>query len=203
MREPSHLTSPAAALSPASDGRRRRSTDSRARIVAAMLELVREGDVSPGAEAVAARAAVGLRTVFRHFRDMDSLYAEMAAVIEAQLRPVAERPFCGDTWQARVFELLDRRADAFEATAPFKTAADYHRNRSPLLASGAELLTRALRTILLGVLPPELADDPVRREGLDLALSYEAWGRLRREQGLSPVEAKAVVRGVVERLIAP
>jgi hypothetical protein len=55
----------------------------------------------------------------------------------------------------------------------------------------------------LGVLPPELADDPVRREGLDLALSYEAWGRLRREQGLSPVEAKAVVRGVVERLIAP
>lgn len=45
-----------------------------------MLELVREGDISPSAELVAARADVGLRTVFRHFKDLDSLYREMSAV---------------------------------------------------------------------------------------------------------------------------
>ncbi|MFM8818949.1 MAG: TetR/AcrR family transcriptional regulator, partial [Phenylobacterium sp.] len=55
------------------DGRRRRGLDSRDRIIAAMLDLAREGEVAPGAERVAARAEVGLRTVFRHFRDMDSL----------------------------------------------------------------------------------------------------------------------------------
>ena len=55
------------------DGRRLRSQDSRARIVAAMLDLIREGEIAPSAELVASRANVGLRTVFRHFKDMDSL----------------------------------------------------------------------------------------------------------------------------------
>src|SRR5947209_16703757 len=75
------------------DGRRRRAQDSRARIVAAMLEIVHAGEVSPSAEQVAARADVGLRTVFRHFRDMDSLYREMTVAIEAELMTVVATPF--------------------------------------------------------------------------------------------------------------
>ena len=55
------------------DGRRRRGQDNRARIVAAMLEIIHGGELSPGAEQVAQRADVALRTVFRHFSDMDSL----------------------------------------------------------------------------------------------------------------------------------
>ena len=65
-----------------SDGRRRRGQNNRARIVTAMLEIIRTGDMSPSADQVAARADVGLRTVFRHFKDMDSLYSEMSLAIE-------------------------------------------------------------------------------------------------------------------------
>jgi len=64
------------------DGRRQRGQDNRARIVAAMMDIVREGQIAPSAEQVAARADVGLRTVFRHFQDMDSLYREMSLVIQ-------------------------------------------------------------------------------------------------------------------------
>ena len=49
------------------DGRRRRGEDNRARIVAALVALVREDNFTPGAEEVAIRADVSLRTVFRHF----------------------------------------------------------------------------------------------------------------------------------------
>jgi AcrR family transcriptional regulator len=59
------------------DGRRLRSADSRRRILGAMLALILEGKPDPGAEAVAARAGVGLRTVFRLFSDMESICAEM------------------------------------------------------------------------------------------------------------------------------
>ena len=38
------------------DGRRARGAENRRRIVAAMLELIGEGEISPGAEQVAARA---------------------------------------------------------------------------------------------------------------------------------------------------
>src|SRR5580692_11820333 len=100
------------------DGRRRRSQDSRARIVAAMLELTRAGDVAPSAEQVAERAQVGLRTVFRHFNDMDSLYREMSHAIEGELREVVLRPFKAKVWRERVLELIERRSHAFEKIAP-------------------------------------------------------------------------------------
>ena len=70
------------------DGRRRRGQDNKARIVAAMLEMVREGELAPSAEQVAARADVGLRTVFRHFQDMDSLYREIGAVVGRRVRAI-------------------------------------------------------------------------------------------------------------------
>ena len=59
------------------DGRHLRSQLSRDNIVTAMLELIEAGAISPSAEDVAARARVGLRSVFRHFKDMESLRREM------------------------------------------------------------------------------------------------------------------------------
>ena len=160
------------------DGRRRRSQDSRARIVAAMLDLVREGDVSPGAEIVAARAEVGLRTVFRHFKDMDSLYGEMSHAIEGELTSVAARPLLSETAHERVLELVERRSEGFEKIAPFK------------------------REILQRLAPPEVAADPTKIEALDLLLSFEAWQRLRREQGLTPAQAREVLAAAVTRILA-
>ena len=39
-----------------------------------MMNLIEGGDLMPSAARVAEEAGVGLRTVFRHFDDMDSLY---------------------------------------------------------------------------------------------------------------------------------
>src|SRR5690242_15438881 len=115
------------------DGRRRRSQDSRARIVAAMLDLTREGAIPPTAEQVAARAGVGLRSVFRHFQDMESLYREMQGAIGAELRALVEQPFKAPTWQERVVEVIARRGAGFEIIAPFRRAADALRHNSAVL----------------------------------------------------------------------
>jgi AcrR family transcriptional regulator len=183
------------------DGRRRRSQDSRARIVAAMLDLVREGAVSPGAETVAARAEVGLRTVFRHFKDMDSLYGEMSHVIEGELRTVVAQPLRGQTPRERVLELVERRSMAFEKIAPFKHASEAHRHNSKFLAAGHTRLVAESREILERVAPPEIAADPLKLEALDLLLSFEVWSRLRRDQGLSPAKAREVLTAAVSRLL--
>lgn len=152
------------------DGRRKRSQDSRARIVQAMLELVREGDVSPSAELVAARADVGLRTVFRHFNDLDSLYREMSAVIESELMALVHTPFKGESWRERVLELVERRGWAYEKIAPFKRASEVHRHQSPALAVDNAKMVQIAREILRAQLPPELAKDRVRFEAMDLLL---------------------------------
>src|ERR1700723_3771814 len=92
------------------DGRIVRGHNNRRRIVAAMLELVRAGAISPSAEDVAERAGVGLRTVFRHFDDMDSLYREMAEAMRNELEPIVAAPFASRDWQGRPGEKVDWRA---------------------------------------------------------------------------------------------
>ena len=182
------------------DGRRRRSQDSRSRIVSAMVEIVREGDISPSAADVAMRAGVGLRSVFRHFKDMESLYREMTDIIETDLRAVAARPFKGVTWRERVLELIDRRSVGFDQIAPLRRASDARRHTSPVLQDDHDRLTLALRELLRMQVPRGAVDRPTF-EALELLLSYEAWNRLRVEQGLGATEARKALRVAVKALI--
>lgn len=193
---------PDAAASPAADGRRRRGQDSRDRIVQAMLDLVREGHVSPSAELVAGRADVGLRTVFRHFKDLESLYSEMSAAIEGELLALADTPFKSATWRERVLELVERRGWAYERIAPFKRASEALLHQSPVLALDNARLVGLGREILRRELPAEVAGDPMRFEAIDLLLSFDAWRRLRRDQELSAQRATEVLQAMIGELLA-
>lgn len=181
------------------DGRRRRSDESRRRIALAMLELVREGETEPSAELVASRAGVGRRTVFRLFDDMDGVYREMHAVMMERLAPELETPIAGTTWRARLEQMVERRARVFEQMLPIKSAADAHRHRSKFLQAEHRKLTRMLREGLAQILPASLGKGETV-EGLELLLSFEAWRRLRQDQGLSARQAVAVVRRAVASL---
>lgn len=187
---------------PALDGRRRRGQDNRARIVAAMMDIIHAGQVAPSAEQVAVRADVGLRTVFRHFQDMDSLYREIGAVVGRQVRTILGAPLAGEAWQERIIETIGRRAQAFETIAPFKRAADIFRHRSKYLGSDYAGLVVELRNVLTRELPPEIVRDRARLELFDMLLSFEAWSRLRREQDLTPRRAQEVLEAAVRQLIA-
>ena len=57
-----------------SDGRRQRSERSQTAIIEAALALMDEGSLVPTAQQIADRAGVGIRSFFRHFADMDSLF---------------------------------------------------------------------------------------------------------------------------------
>jgi AcrR family transcriptional regulator len=182
------------------DGRRQRSDASRRRIALAMLDLLREGEADPSADLVAERAGVGRRTVFRLFSDMEGVFREMHAIMTAQLTPEFARPFEATTWRERLDELIERRAKAFEQMLPIKTAADARRYTSDFLKVEHKNITRLQRQALLAVLPASLAKGDML-EVLDLSLSFEAWRRLRYEQGLSVKHAQAALRRLVSALV--
>lgn len=175
------------------DGRRVRGEDNRRRIVDALLKLVTAGSVSPNAEQVATEAGVGLRTVFRHFADMDSLYREISERMTAEIQPIVQRPFDATDWRKRLVELVDRRAQVFERLLPFKIAGDAHRHGSPFLTTEQSAIVKSLRQALHNAVGSKLADEKLRFEALDLALSFEAWRRMRVDQGLSARDARAVM----------
>ena len=56
------------------DGRSERTRRSKDRIVEALLNLYSDGILVPTAQEVADRSGLGIRTVFRHFNEMESLF---------------------------------------------------------------------------------------------------------------------------------
>jgi AcrR family transcriptional regulator len=175
------------------DGRRVRGEDNRSRIVDALLKLVGAGTVMPSAEEVAKQAGVGLRTVFRHFADMESLYREISERMTLEILPIAQRPFRSDDWRERLEELVERRAQVFERLLPFKIAGDAHRHGSPFLTSEQSAIVKTLREALRYAIGPKAIDEKLRFEALDLVMSFESWRRLRVDQGLSARDARAVM----------
>jgi len=186
---------------PETDGRRLRSEASRARIVAAMIELTREGYGTPPAEAVAERAGVGLRTVFRLFKDMEGLYREMQGVMLQRLAPIAAEPVIGDDWRTQLRSLISRRGRLFEEMMPIKVAADAQRARSPFLQREHAQFVRLQRSIALALIPEDRLTTPQSAEMIDLVMSFDTWRRLRLDQALSVEDAEAVVNRLVEAVL--
>lgn len=184
------------------DGRVQRSIATRRRIVAALSELIHEGHISPTAEQVAARADVGLRTVFRHFDDMDSLYREISMDLDALMQPVLQVRLTAATWQERLLQSIDYRSELYERFAPLFVAAQVHRHESPYLRQNLMDGAQLQRDLLRRLLPDTVARDTVLLDALDLVLSFEAWVRLRREQGLDVATARGVMQRAVRALVS-
>jgi AcrR family transcriptional regulator len=183
------------------DGRARRRERSGRAIVDAMMALVSEGTLEPTAQQVAARARVGLRTVFRRFSDMESLFAEMGARVQAEALPLLADAGRGGDLGERARDLVHRRALLFERIAPYKRAANLRRWRSPFLLQCHAQLVGALRADLVRSLPELRRAGTGVTEALDLMTSFEAWDRLRTEQRLPRARAQAAVERTVLCLV--
>ena len=184
------------------DGRRLRSSRSRAKIVRALLTVIRSGDMTPSAARVAEVAGVSLRTVFRHFDDMDTLHREMAAIVEVEVRPIMAPPLRGETWRERLDELIGRRTQVFEHIMPYRVAGSLRRFTSTYLMQDYRKFVAMERETLLGVLPQTLIADAMLTAALEMTTGFQAWRRMRQDQQLSAVDARAVMLFTVDRLLA-
>jgi AcrR family transcriptional regulator len=182
---------------PAADGRVRRSQRSGRAILDALMELVGEGIIEPTAQQVAARAQVGIRTVFRRFSDMEGLFSEMDARLQAEAAPLLLGGRPAGTLTERARSLVRQRAVFFERIAPYKRSGNLKRWRSPFLRDRHAELVRRLRADLLRWLPELRRAPAATLDALDLATSFEAWDRLRSEQGLGRPRAQAAVERTV------
>lgn len=184
-----------------SDGRRQRSERSRAQIIEALFTLIREGDMNPSAARVAERAAVGQRTVFRLFEDMDSLFGEMAERIQSEVMPIVLAPYVSTDWTERLAELVRRRADVFERIFPFRVSANLRRFQSRFLMDEYRRVLIFERESLKAILPAHIVSDKRLVAALEVTTGFQTWRRLRQDQGLTTEEAEAIMLFMVERLI--
>lgn len=191
-----------ASLAAKTDGRRERSADSRRRILHATLELIREGRPNPTAETISTRAGVSLRTLFRHFEEMENLHVEIGAMVMKDLRPILSRPLDNKPWPYAFYEAIERRAEFFEALMPFHISLDVFRHRSAALAKQHARITTISRELLEANFPASIVEDQSLMQALELLLSIETWQRLRQQQKLGIGESTNLVCRMAKAVLA-
>lgn len=186
---------------PHPDGRRERSRSSRRRIIEAMMDLVAGGDIDPSAAKVAEKAGVGLRTVFRHFDEKDSIYREIDELLWAAYGPAFEAPFRSDRWKEQLFELIERRALMYEEIAPFRIASSLQRFSSPTLMETYRFLLKKERESLHRILPAHILEDEQRARAILLAVSFDSWRLFRQDEGLSKEKTIEVLQQMLRDIL--
>jgi TetR/AcrR family transcriptional regulator, regulator of autoinduction and epiphytic fitness len=175
------------------DGRTARSRRTRTAVVDALLALQEEGCLAPTAQQVAARAGVALRTVFGHFSDMETLWAEAGRRELQVLADLADEVPADLPLAERVQRFAASRAVVLERLMPVMRAARLREPGSRALTSNRQMFIAAGDAEAARVFAPEIAgrDDVRRRRLLDAVGSLAggpAWEALRLDRGL-PVDA--------------
>src|SRR3954469_13376093 len=116
---------------PPVDGRRARAERNREAVVEAILDLLRDGVDSPGVNEIAERSGVSVRSVFRHFDDLESLHTTAIEVHLRQVRHLFQFEIPPGSTSERIDALVDQRAALYEDIAPIRRVAERLRRRSP------------------------------------------------------------------------
>jgi TetR/AcrR family transcriptional regulator, regulator of autoinduction and epiphytic fitness len=196
----------AAAPVPRLDGRLARSVRARAAIVQALLDLIQGGDLQPSAARIAGRAGVSLRSVFQHFRDMESVFAAAADLQTERLAPLFQPIPREGSLTHRLDAFVAQRTRLLEVISPARRAGLLHEPFSREIHTRLTRFRAQKAAIVRSVFAPEIAARPVgERRRFAAALvatgSWSFWQALREHQGLSPQQAAQVVRHTLAALL--
>ena len=186
---------------PSTDGRVRRSERSRAAIIDAVLELVSEGVLLPTAQQIAERAGVGIRSVFRHYTDMESLFEAMSERWRSEALSFLAHPPENATLEDRALALVRRRAELFERFAPIQRSKLLLVWKSEDVRRDQEAGYTALRRERERWLPELDAADPAIVEALEATTSFAHWNQLREGQRLDGAQLLAALEVQVLALV--
>lgn len=186
-----------------SDGRRQRSERSQVAIIEAALALMDEGILVPTAQLVADRAGVGIRSFFRHFPDMDSLWLAADEMLRESYEVLFKTDARSGTLTERVSRAVALYGNAFDELSQIILNTHALMWRFPKLRKNYAWHQKRLRKELELWLPEVAALPRERRESVHAAASFEMWHRLREHQGLTAtVSCDIVVRLITESLSA-
>ena len=189
-------------IAPSSDGRRQRSERSQTAIIEAALALMDEGTLVPTAQQIADRAGVGIRSFFRHFADMDTLWAAADAMLMSSYEALFEVDDRAGALSQRVARAIELYGNAFDQLRPIILCTQAQLWRSPKLRENYGWHQKRLRKELELWLPEVSAMPKDLREALHAVASFDMWHRLREHQGLSPKASADIVSSLVMDLIA-
>jgi AcrR family transcriptional regulator len=189
------------------DGRTLRRERNRDAVVTALLDLYRDGNLSPSADEIAARAGISVRSLFRYFDDVEDLVRTAIARQQHNLAPLYALDAQPDQPLAeRVDRFVAGRVRLLEGMGEVGRAARATATREPLVLAELARIRGTLRRQLTDLFAVELdaLPSPERRATVaaaDVVTSWESFDLMHNDQGLSRAAAEAAMSAALLRLL--
>jgi AcrR family transcriptional regulator len=142
---------------PGTDGRSLRRTRNREAVLDAVIAIFESGDVDPSIDAIAARAGVSNRSIYRYFDHRD--HVVRAAITNTMRRVLAELTLDQvgvGSYDERAERFVDHRITIHQRLAPIARAAKIASVSQPVIAEEFEVGRVILRQTLVDQFAPEL-----------------------------------------------
>ncbi len=188
------------------DGRRERSARTHKAIVAALIDMIEEGNLAPTAGQIARRASVAVRSIRQHFPSREDLF--VAAVEEHARRVSPMRSYVDARMplEQRVSAFAEARAKELEFCSPVRRAASVV-DTSP--RTGSSAISRATddagqrrRREVEQVFAAEIEHRRDLLDTLDLLTHGRTWDTMRYAMQLSPSAATALLKRLISASMA-
>lgn len=183
------------------DGRIQRSQRSREKILRAYWELMLGGDMEPSAAAIAEHAGVGLRSVFRHFDDLDTLLLELMSLCYDEVTPQFLKPLKSINWKDQILELVERNVEIWERIKVPHTAGELGRFKSQILMDDYKRSRNLEISGIRAILPKDINNYDNVLFALDSTLSFSTIRRLREDRKLSIPKVKNIMSLLVKSIL--
>lgn len=183
------------------DGRRLRSERCKQSILDACQQLMNDGNLVPTAQTISDTAGVPIRTFFRHYPDMESLFYAVDDAIKPEYERIFEETKSQGTLSERIVSAVELHAKSWEQNKAVIKSTKAQLWRYKALQENYARINRGLRKDLDKRIP-ELKDiDGDRREMIDGLASIEMWVRLRDHQRLSRARSIRIIHQSIELIL--
>jgi AcrR family transcriptional regulator len=179
------------------DGRLKRSERSRKEIITAMIMLMNSGMYAPTAQKISDEAGVSIRTLFRHFPEMDMLYREVDEAMKPSYQRHLEKQLMTGPLEKRIVSAVDSRIMTYIETAHIEKATHSLLWRSKFMQENYRRVQTRLRKSLLKALPELKKLSQESREVVEAVTSFEFFERLHMHQNLSEKTCKKIIFNLI------
>lgn len=183
------------------DGRRLRSERCKRSILDACDFLMREGYLVPTAQMVADRAGVPIRTFFRHYPDMETLFYAVDEALKPEYERIFKETQSKGSLSQRIASAIELHAKSFEQNKAAIKSTKAQLWRYQVLQDNYARVNRVLRKDLDKRIPELTAVDTDTREIIDGLASIEMWVRLRDHQKLSRTKSIRIIQQSIELIL--
>lgn len=181
------------------DGRVLRGQRNTQAILDALLDLYRQGFLTPTLTEVAQAAGVTTRAVYHRFPDIEAIAREVG---RRQIRDHRARfysvPLSEGPLRERIVSFVEARMAMYERIAPVRRAAMVNLHRSNFIREQLRFVWALGRQQIEQAFDNELKrlDESRRKqllESLDVLTSFECWDRMRSRQQLNEAEVRTIL----------